>query len=995
MKFTSFKLVLTSLLCAALTACGGGYSPGDSEVLLQPHPVATGAGTLTDVAVPTPRQAAARTPDATSFLNWAESAYPSYFPGAQANKTLDVWTYRYYPQTDIYLGTNTSGDVLGLRGQGGGAYESIPLGKISDYGCSVYPSDCAAAAKCTPPLVPLGEICADPAAVAELAALDSLLRPVPESFWTSASIGGGGSGDGGGDDGSAGDGAPIANAPVVLTDNAGHTATTTTDAKGYYRINLTGFTPPFIVKVTRPDGTVWYSGSNQAPTKRGFVTMNLTGLTDKTVGYVADAANVSGGAEKVTPLVLASNPTALQVAKTRISTGLTSPLTYVGLNPATFDPVASRYEAVKTDRYDRLLERLIASKASGNTVVVGTVAGVKESFIDGIGTSASFSPMEGVAAGSDGTLYVADSLNHVIRKISPAGVVSTLAGSGSSGFTDGTGTAASFYKPVSVAVDSGGHVYVADRWNNAIRKISPAGVVSTLAGTGTWGYVDGVGTTASFYNPVGVAVDANGIVYVADRNNVIRKITPAGVVSTLAGSGTVGFANGTGTAATFNDPGGVAVDSSGNVYVADIWNYAIRKITPAGVVSTFSVGDVDRFNSPTGVAVDTSGNVYVADTYNNVIRKITSAGVVSTLAGSTYGLADGSGTSAKFFSPQGVAVDSVGNVYVADTGNSLIRKITATGVVSTHAGSASTGFSNGSGTSATFYLPSGVAIDGNGNAYVADLGNNAVRKITPAGVVSTFAGGSWGYPGDFTPNGVALDSSGNVFVTGTNDNAVRKITPAGVVSILAGSSSRSYGFSNGMGTAASFWGPEGISIDSSGNVFVADSQNHAIRKITPAGVVSTFAGDGISGFINGAGTAARFSVPAGLAIDGSGNLFVAELGNNVIRKITPAGVVSTYAGNGSYGFTDGAGTTASFLYPRGVAADSSGNVFVADSGNHAIRKITAAGVVSTVSGDRTRGYRNDSGSGARFSDPRGVAVDSRGHIFVADTDNNAIRLILP
>lgn len=142
MKFTSFKLVLTSLLCAALTACGGGYSPGDSEVLLQPHPVATGAGTLTDVAVPTPRQAAARTPDATSFLNWAESAYPNYFPPPQSNKTLEVWTYRYYPQTDIYLGTNTSGDVLGLVGTGGGAYNAVPLGKIADFACSVYPSDC-------------------------------------------------------------------------------------------------------------------------------------------------------------------------------------------------------------------------------------------------------------------------------------------------------------------------------------------------------------------------------------------------------------------------------------------------------------------------------------------------------------------------------------------------------------------------------------------------------------------------------------------------------------------------------------------------------------------------------------------------------------------------------------------------------------------------------------------------------------------------------------
>ena len=318
--------------------------------------------------------------------------------------------------------------------------------------------------------------------------------------------------------------------------------------------------------------------------------------------------------------------------------------------------------------------------------------------------------------------------------------VTTLAGSGTYGFTDGTGSAARFYVPFGVAVDSAGTVYVADANNNRIRKITPAGVVTTLAGSGAVGFADGTGTAAQFATPLGVAVDSAGTVYVAGESNRIRKITPAGVVTTLAGSGTRGFADGTGDAAQFFYPHGVAVDPSGTVYVADTSNHRIRKITPAGVVTTLAgsgtagfvngTGTAAQFKYPYGVAVDSSGTVYVADAGNHRIRKITPAGVVTTLAGSgTAGFADKAGSAAQFDSPHGVAVDSSGTAYIGDYGNHRIRKITPAGVVTTLAGSGTGGFADGTGDAARFYYPHGVAVDSSGTAYIADGSNHRIRKI--------------------------------------------------------------------------------------------------------------------------------------------------------------------------------------------------------------------------------------------------------------------------
>lgn len=317
--------------------------------------------------------------------------------------------------------------------------------------------------------------------------------------------------------------------------------------------------------------------------------------------------------------------------------------------------------------------------------------------------------------------------------------------------------------------------------------------------------------------------------------------------STFAGS-TQGFADGTGTSIQFSNPSGLAKDASGNIFVADRDNHRIRKITPAGSISTFAgsgtaglqdgAGAIARFNQPYGLTIDAAGNLYVADRMNYCIRKITATGVVSTLAGSTNGFADGAGTSAQFSELYGICIDGSGNLYVPDFFNNRIRKVTATGVVTTLAGNATNGFTNGAGTAASFYNPFQTATDAAGNVYVADYYNHAIRKITPAGVVTTLAG------------------------SGTAGSA------------------------DGTGAAASFRQPGGLTVDANGNVYVADVYNNKIRKITPAGIVSTVAGGSGPGNTNGIGTAALFDSPLCILGDFTNNaIYVSEYGNHRIRKI--------------------------------------------------------------------------------------------------------------
>jgi len=316
----------------------------------------------------------------------------------------------------------------------------------------------------------------------------------------------------------------------------------------------------------------------------------------------------------------------------------------------------------------------------------------------------------------------------------------------------------------------------------------------------------------------------------------------------------------------------------------------------AGVLgSADGTGSAARFYFPSGIAVTTAGNLFVADQQNQTIRKVTKAGVVTTLAGTVgvTGSVDGTGTNARFYYPFGIAVTTAGNVFVADTYNHTIRKITSTGIVTTFAGSAGNiGSADGTGSAARFNFPFGIAIDKAGNLFVADSENSTIRKVTSVGVVTTLAG-SAGAPGS----------------------------------------------ADGTGSAARFDDPYGVYADTAGNVFVADTGNHTIRKVTSAGVVTTLAGTaGAPGSADGTGSAARFNNPIGISVSTAGNLFVVDEDNNTIRKVTSAGVVTTLAGTaGAYGSTDGTGSEARFNNPFGIALNKAGNVFVTDRLNHTIR----------------------------------------------------------
>jgi sugar lactone lactonase YvrE len=658
-----------------------------------------------------------------------------------------------------------------------------------------------------------------------------------------------------------------------------------------------------------------------------------------------------------------------------------------------------------------------------------------------------------VAVDGNGNVYFTAS--NAVFKSTSSGTLTLVAGTGRMGYSGDGGPAALalFNNPQGIAVDHSGNIYVADTGNSLVRIITPDGNINLFAGTVLYGVPvagysgDGgsaVGNAAQAGGeldlPVGLALDAAGDLYIADSaNNAIREVTVGGNIQTIAGLGPTqpGFSGDTTAAAgaNLNGPLDVAVDSNNNVYIADTNNANVREITAStGIINTIAgstaivtgavvlafgyAGDggtaiTAELAGPAGVAIDTTGNIYIATYADNRIRVVNGKGIINTFAGNSgYGFSGDGGPalSAQLSAPRGIGLDSANNLYLADRWNNRIRKI-AGGNISTIAGNGQANFGGDGGpaTSAQLSYPDGVGIDHAGNIYFSDLLNNRVRMITPTGTISTFAGnGLAGFGGDggaatsaelSQPAGLAVDSSGNVYIADSNNSVVRKVNTQGIISTVAGTGGvEGYSGDGGAATKAALMAPLAVAVDASGNLYIADYYGW-IREVNGStGAISTIAGNGTNGYSGDGGqaTAAQFYNPLGVAVDSSGNVYVADSGNGAVRMIAN-GIISTIAGNGTLSYTGDGGpaSQAELSAVSSVAVDAQGNIYVADSSNNAIRLFPLGGTISTIAGNGTQGYTGDGGTAtvAELNNPRALAVTSSGNVYFADTGNNSIRLL--
>lgn len=672
--------------------------------------------------------------------------------------------------------------------------------------------------------------------------------------------------------------------------------------------------------------------------------------------------------------------------------------------------------------------------------IITTVAGSTFSFPgdNGPALGAPVGQIQAAAVDGAGNVYVADVSACLIYKISSSGLLTVVAGNGINGFSGDGGPAvnASLSFPAGVALDPFGNLYISEFGNHRIRRVTPDGAISTYAGNGTGGYSGdgGAATAAALYAPTHLAADVAGNVFLVDhKNNRVRKVSPSGVISTVAGNGTAGFSGDGGLAVNaalkFSLAGlvsGIAVDASGNLYIADSENQRIRKVTTAGVISTYAgvgisgySGDggsaaAARFYGPQGLALDTAGNLYVADAYNNRIRKISAVGIISTVAGNGNRAFSGDGgpaTAAALGNQSAVTVDATGNLYVVDTLNARIRKVSPGGTISTIAGTGNSKFGGDGGPATSAFLNSalGVSLDAAGNLFVADSLNNRIRKISPSGIITTVAGnGNYVFAGDgdravgasmSSPTSVISDAAGNLYICDEPNLRVRRVNTSGIISTYAGNGGDGY---SGDGVAArgtSLSHPFGLALDTTGNLYIADRFNHRVRKVSPAGIITTVAGNGTAGFSGDGGQAAAASLqqPTAVTLDASGNLYIAEFANHRVRKVTTAGVISTFAGIGTAGFSGdgGAAAAAALNSPAGLAVSGSGEVFIADLNNNRVRKVQSNGIIVTVAGNGVGGFFGDGGlaTSASLNTPLGLAVDGQGNLYIADSGNDRIRKV--
>src|SRR5579864_824193 len=604
------------------------------------------------------------------------------------------------------------------------------------------------------------------------------------------------------------------------------------------------------------------------------------------------------------------------------------------------------------------------SASAPGSYTIQTVAGSSEVGDGGPALQAAISDAEGVAVDVAGNIFLADANDHRVRKITPDGLITTIAGDGWPGFRGdgGPASASRLNTPYGIAVDAGGNLYIADLGNNRVRKVGLDGTISTVPGTD------------SLLAPRNVVLGSDGSLYISEFNgNRVQHLRTDGVLEIVAGTGVAGFGGdgGPAIAALLSSPAGLAFDSAGNLYIADSGNSRIRKV--AGGVMTTVLGPDAPGNSPlylpTAVVCDGAGNLYIADYGNNRVQFVTPLGIESTIPGAGRDLAldaagnlyiasgpyllqltpalalqtiagDGSyqfrgdggqAGSARMNGPVAAALDSAGALYIADRNNLRIRKVSPSGIISTVAGDGSSGPAN---TQLSF--PAGVAVDGTGTVEIADQDNDRIQQMTTAGMVTTLAGtGTPGFNGDgqpatatelFSPGALAMGSDRTLYFVDKGNQRVRQVAANGIISTV-------------IQTAAA-----GVATDQSGNVYVADAGLHSIERIDSHGQVTVLAGTGTAGYAGDGGPAvsAQLNSPSGLAVDSQGNLYIADTGNGRIRMIGTDGAIRTIAGNGMADFNGDGGPalSAALNTPMGLAVDAAGNVFICDFGNNRIRKLT-------------------------------------------------------